>query len=325
MLHVVLKAISGHQVIWEDKKPDSPPPQLHPDCPLDTIPDHSVANALAKLFGDYPRSFVYGSHYPEVKGMAEYLDIARNQCRINLTTTHLNTETIGTCKGNALVKRIKNGMSPSTVQDKSARITIEGISYPVRSTPSLTRLWDIVGNAERYRLEKMFAAVAGEDYKLHYGLGKLLSMCRDAYRDKTCDAVRAYLEGDDLPDGIETLCPAYAKSFWQNSIAEPIKTGVVKTTGTDGKVEPGQAFRLDQRAELLKFQPALKGTPKRVRTVYGVIHLKLTQEQYNAIMSHGRVATFLDGGLLVVDTKRSGDYWSDLYESYPKCFVTDAH
>lgn len=264
-------------------------------CNGDTIPAHNIANMVAVLMGDYPVPYFRKDSVPEVKGhlpgeRRSYMDIARD-ARVDITTFHKNYETIWTDKGNR---------RHPTAAKQRAVITIDGVDHEIRGIPSFTNLAELIGRSEWERMQEMFSHYLGKDFLTKYSATEILVKTHELYAAGDREAFDRYAEGPFLT--LET-------TLITNSVLKIIGKGEVC----------GSAFRLDCASpRTSSYARATHGVEKNMNTACGTIHLKLDDDEYMRIMSHGQVATILDGGVATIDLGDSMDEWSDYYEMFTK-------
>lgn len=259
------------------------------DCPADTVPAHCIANLVAVLMGDYPVPYFRQDSVPPVSGHERsYMEIARG-ARVDMETVACNYETIWTDKGTS------RDPTPSPV---SGTLVFDGKMYgKVRTPPSLLTLAVIVGRAEWERICAMFAHYLGDNFLDRYSTAEILDLTRQRYVAGDRDTFDRFAAAPFLTTEHTLVI---------NSIIKVIGKGEVCDS----------AFRLDNAKRRRPFYPVVHGVEQNVNSASGTIHLRLTDTEYDRILAHGQVASFLDGGVATVELGDSLDEWSPVYEGY---------
>ena len=292
-------------------------------CPEDTLPLHCMANAVAVLSGDRPvpakRSHSPLADYPE---FAKYVEIAR-RAHVRIDTIDKNTSIMQTDKANMF----SNGDVSVKQQKTSAKLRIDGVDHELnRACPThdgIAMAWP----REIYlEFDAVCKKVFGKDYKKDMNVLQTISQLRDKYVSGDADVckfmdsihydIRKKTKGDSeieivvvkSVDGID--CSNLELCALGNDLVNPIKRGVVS-----GSIFRGETWARSAELKSWIAPVSTHGDPELAWVVSGVIYLKVTEEEAEAILNGPEVATILDGGMLTpIDPKTEGLEFASLRE-----------
>lgn len=267
-------------------------------CPEDTLPLHCVANAVAVLSGDRPipakRSHSPLADYPE---FSKYEEIAR-RAHVRIDTIAQNTSIMQTAKANMF----SNGDVSVKQQKTSATLVIDGVEHKlIRACPT----HDTIGMAwprETYlEFDEVCKKVFGKDYKKDINVLQTISQMRDKYVAGDPD-VRQFFENVAGMNKPVTVL--------ERDLVDPVVRGVVS-----GSIFRGETWARSAELKSWVAPVSTHGNPELSWVVSGVIYLKVTEEEAEAIIHGPEVATILDGGMLTpVDPNTEGMSFESLRE-----------
>jgi len=265
-------------------------------CPDDTLPLHCVTNAIAVLCGDRPipakRSHSKLADYAEYE---HYKDMAR-RAHIRITSVPDNKSTIQTAK--ASMYNLATDGNVSCKQKKTlAKLSIDGKEYDLlRGCPTHQSI-GVAWPREKYlAFDKMCKAVLGVDYKSELNVLQTLSELRKMYTQKCEPVLQFFAE----------LAQQKPVTVLERDLVDPVVRGVVS-----GSIFRGETWARSTELKSWGAPIATHGDPQITWVVNGMIYLKVTEDELEAILKGPEAATILDGGTLVpVDRNGREDFYS---------------
>lgn len=311
------------------------------DCPDDTLPLHCVANAIAVLCGDRPvpakRKHSPLADYPEFD---HYIEMAR-RAHVRIDSIPDNKTIIQTVK--ASMYNLGSDGAVSCKQKKtSAKLTIDGVDYELkRGCPthdSISMVWP----REIYRkFDDMCRGVFGADYKSNMTFLDVLSGLRELYvngNTSVCGFTNSIhfkvITKNTKKGPVEMIvvtgvdgidCDKLNTVAVGNDFINPVKRGIVS-----GSIFRGETWASSAELKSWAAPVSAHGDPQICWIVNGMLYLKVTEAEAEAILKGPEAATILDGGTLApVDSEGREDFsslrevitrWDDCKESLPTPF-----
>lgn len=274
---------------------------IHDNCPDDTIPISSVANILAKLTGQRPwkRTDIVSGKAPA--SFDQFKDMA-SLSRVEIFTPGDNKEIIRSAK-----------ISHSATKEKW-ELALDGKPFTmVRNRPTYETVCATLDDADWENLVSMLEKVFGTDYRSNVASGAatvpaMITSLRDAY-----------VSGNQE---VKKFCETYknTKTKLRDLLVIPVTTGSPVPDGDGYKV-----FRIDSPIGKNPMDKVLHNKTNTngiimAQVVSGILHVKVTEDEAELFRNGPGFATFLDGGLAMIETLDL-EYWQPEYDAMPAPYV----
>ena len=251
-------------------------------CPENTLPLHCVANAIAVLCGDRPvpakRSHSPMADYPE---FSRYVEMAR-RAHVRIDTIEQNTSIMQTDKANMFSG---NGDVSVKQQKTGATLRIDGVDCKlIRACPTHDTIGMVWPRELYLEFDAVCKKVLGKDYKKELNVLQTISLLRDKYVAGDSD-VKQFM---DKVAGLKKPV-----TVMERDLVDPVVRGVV-----GGSIFRGETWARSAELKSWVAPVSTHGNPELSWVVSGVIFLKVTDEEAEAILNGPEVATILDGGAL---------------------------
>lgn len=285
------------------------------DCPDDTLPLHCVANAIAVLCGDRPVP-AKRKHSPlaDYAEFDHYIEMAR-RARVRIDSIPDNKTIIQTAK--ASMYNIATDGTVSCKQKKTAaKLTLDGVDYELkRGCPTHESLSFAWPHETYLKFDELCKSVFGDNYKSEMNVVQTLSALRKKYNQNIIRVVKFFAD-------IEQNAPV---TVIERDLVDPVVRGVVS-----GSIFRGETWARSAELKSWSAQVSPHGDPQLCWVVNGMLYLKVTEEEAEAIMKGPEAASILDGGTLVpVNEEGREDFgslrevitrWDEAKESLPAPF-----
>ena len=285
------------------------------DCPDDTLPLHCVANAIAVLSGDRPvpskRAHSPMADYAEFQ---HYMDMAR-RARIHIVSDSNNQSMMQTAKA-SMYNLATDGAVSCKQKKTSAKLNIDGVDYDLTRGCPTHHAIGIAWPREIYlAFDKLCKTVLGDNYKEKLNVLQTLTELR-----------KKYVKNDTrLMKFFETLSEQKPVTVIERDLVDPVARGIV-----GGSIFRGETWARSSELKSWGAPIAVHGDPQLTWVINGMIYLKVTEDELEAILKGPEAATILDGGTLYpVDSNGSVSFgslreivtrWDDSNDAYPTPF-----
>lgn len=265
-------------------------------CPADTIPLHCMTNLVSVLMGDRPIPAKRTGSPVAIYDQSKYEDIAR-RCFVEVTSADCNQSTMTTNKA----------YYAHTTENTIATLELDGEEFKLNRSCPTHQIMSLAWNTPKYpdeydKFDAFCMTVLGEDYKEKFNFLQTLTALR-----------KLFVKGNKKVVKFLEAMEGHCTSGFDRDCIQIVRNKVVSDS----------AFRMENYSTGSTFGawlacPPTHGSPEMATVMSGVIHMKLTEDEWKRLQAGPMFATLMDSGVITVPTTYSS--WDDTYESLPTPF-----